>query len=76
LAGEIRAGLSGVPDQVAAAALHDWLIDLTGGGADPDPDTDVSSPLDQRIVRQLERLGVPASRLNQALRERLRRIEK
>jgi membrane protein required for colicin V production len=76
LAGEVRAGLSGVPDQVATAALHDWLIDLTGGGSDPDPDTDVTSPLDRRIVRQLERLGVPESRLNQALRERLRRIEK
>ena len=75
LAGEIRAGLSGVPDQVAAAALHDWLIDLTGGATDPDRETDVTSPLDQRIVRQLERLGVPASRLNQTLRERLRRIE-
>lgn len=76
LAGEIRAGLSGVPDQVAAAALHDWLIDLTGGATDPDMETDVTSPLDQRIVRQLERLGVPQSRLNQALRERLRRSEK
>ncbi|MBI5758616.1 MAG: CvpA family protein [Planctomycetales bacterium] len=76
LAGEIRAGLSGVPDQVAAAALHDWLIDLTGGATDLDPDTDVTSPLDERIVRQLERLGVPESRLSQALRERLRRTEK
>jgi hypothetical protein len=76
MARDIRAGLSSVPDQVAAAALRDWLIDLTGDGTDPDSATDVATSLDRRIVRQLERLGFPESRLNQALRERLRRSEK
>jgi hypothetical protein len=74
LARDVRAGLSGVPDQAVAAVLRDWLIDLTGDGADPDQGTDVTTSLDQRIVRQLSRLGIPESRLNQALRERLRGV--
>lgn len=74
MARDIRTGLVGVPDQVAAAALRDWLVDLTGEGTDPDQATDVTTSLDQRIVRQLERLGIPESRLNQALRERLRGV--
>ncbi|HVV99347.1 MAG TPA: CvpA family protein [Planctomycetaceae bacterium] len=67
---EIENSLSGVPNQVAAAALKDWLADLEGT-IDPDPQTDITTPLDARIVRQLQRANVPLNRLDQALRTRL-----
>jgi hypothetical protein len=67
---EIENSLSGVPNQVAAAALKDWLADLEGT-VDPDPQTDITTPLDARIVRQLQRANVPLNRLDQALRTRL-----
>jgi membrane protein required for colicin V production len=68
---EIQESLRGVPSQVANAVLEDWHADLVGA-SDPDPNTDLSSTLEQRITRQLNRAGLSVEQLPAAMRERLR----
>lgn len=68
---EIEAALNGVPDQVAIAVLADWKSDLLAIDPDPDQDTDLATPLDVRIVRQLQRARVPLTRLSSDLQDRL-----
>jgi len=68
---EIQKSLRGVPSQVANAVLEDWHADLVGA-SDPDPNTDLSSTLEQRITRQLNRAGLSVEQLPAAMRERLR----
>ena len=69
---EIERSLSGLPDRVAIAVLRDWRADLKKITPDPDPQTDVSIPLDARIVRQLSLAGVPLTTLSSSLQDRLR----
>ena len=71
---EVSTALGGLPDRVKLAVIKDWYTDLLvfDRSSDPDPQTDLSSPLDQRIIRQLERTGVPLSTLSADLRDRLR----
>ena len=69
--GELSRALSGVPDRVAVAVLRDWHADLTGAASDPDPQTDRSATLDERIVRQMAAAGIPLSTLDGPVRERL-----
>ena len=69
---EIDRLLSGLPDRVAIAVLRDWRADLKKTKPDPDPQTDVSIPLDARIVRQLSLAGVPLTTLSSSLQDRLR----
>ena len=59
---DIETSLSGVPDQVAVRVLEDWRADLMEIKPDPDPQTSFSTPLDERIQRQLQLAGLPAQR--------------
>ncbi|WP_166828025.1 CvpA family protein [Thalassoroseus pseudoceratinae] len=71
---EVSDALGGLPDRVKLAVIKDWYTDLLvfDRSSDPDKQTDLSSPLDERIVRQLERIGVPLSTLSADLQTRLR----
>ncbi|QDT42135.1 Colicin V production protein [Gimesia alba] len=68
--------LIGVPDQVVMAVLKDWRADLLLIGGDPDPKTDVSTPLDKRVLRQLELQNVPLNSLGSALQERMQSAQR
>ncbi|MFK7778959.1 MAG: CvpA family protein [Gimesia sp.] len=68
--------LSGVPDRVVMAVLKDWRADLYLTGGDPDSQTDVTTRLDVRVVRQLELLRVPLNSLSSALQNRLHNVQK
>lgn len=63
--------LTGVPDRVAAAVLDDWRGDVLAARVDADPETTVSTTLDERIVRQLRKANVPLDSLSSTLRRRL-----
>ena len=68
---EIDAILNGIPDNAATAVLHDWLADVTQQTAsDPDPTTDETSSLNQRIIRQLTLLGIDLNTLSAAWQSR------
>lgn len=54
---EIEAALRDVPAGVGAAALRDWYADLLGKNPDPDPETDVTTSLGERLRRQAEWAG-------------------
>ncbi|WP_417389263.1 CvpA family protein [Gimesia sp.] len=69
---EFDATLTGLPDQVVLAVLRDWRADLLLNGGDPDPKTDVTTPLDTRVLRQLELQRVPLNSLGSALQDRMR----
>ncbi|MCA9015331.1 MAG: hypothetical protein KDA77_08355, partial [Planctomycetaceae bacterium] len=73
---EFEADLSGVPDQVVLAVLKDWRADLLLTGADPDPNTDVTTPLDVRVLRQLQLLKVPLNSLGSALQNRMQSVQR
>lgn len=68
---EIESLLDGVPENAALRALHDWRSDLLGRGTDPDPQTDVTTPLDSRLVRQLQAAGIRLSEIPVRVRARL-----
>lgn len=68
---EVELSLAGVPDEVALAAIRDWHADVMAIRPDPDPETDLSTLLDVRIVRQLERARVPLGSLSSTLQDRL-----
>lgn len=72
---EIESSLSGLPDQIKFSVVKDWYTDLIvyDPDADPDPKTDVSTPFDQRIRRQLQLHNVPLSSLSAAWQDRLRK---
>ncbi|MFH1303423.1 MAG: CvpA family protein [Planctomycetota bacterium] len=73
---EFEIHLSGLPDQVVLAVLKDWRADLLLNGADPDSQTDVTTPLDGRVLRQLELQRVPLSSLGSALQNRMRDVQR
>jgi membrane protein required for colicin V production len=73
---QIDTALAGVPAPVALAVLADWRSDLLAIGIDPDSETDVTTRLDVRIVRQMNRARVPLNRLTQELQDRLRAAER
>ncbi|MBW3540267.1 MAG: CvpA family protein [Planctomycetes bacterium] len=75
---DIAGRLSGVPDRLAVLALDDWHADLVrfDPETDPDPETDYATPLETRIVRQLERAGVSRTSLDDELRSRLDRVRR
>ena len=68
---EIDSILNGIPDEVATAVLYDWLADVTQTAPDPDPETDETSSLNQRIIRQLTRLGIDLNTLSDAWQSRV-----
>jgi membrane protein required for colicin V production len=53
---DIEQDLEQLPEQVALNVLEDWRADLWGT-PDPDPATEMSTPLSERIVRQVARAG-------------------
>lgn len=68
---EVVYSLHGVPDPVTVKVLEDWHADLSGAGPDPDPSTDMTTPLDSRIARQLSAAGVSINSLSSDLQRRL-----
>ncbi len=69
-----RTHLQGVPPAVQAAVLEDWYADVTMARNDPDPRTDITTRLDDRILSQMDRLRVAFDDLgDDDLRRRLRR---
>ncbi|HIE95702.1 MAG TPA: CvpA family protein [Fuerstia sp.] len=63
--------LAGIPPQVQLAVIEDWAADLRMDVSDPDPQTTVSTRLDERIVRQLEKARVSWNSLSFDLQQRL-----
>lgn len=70
---ELELALSGLPDRVALGVVRDWHSDLLAldRAVDPDPETSLATPLDERIVRQLDRARVPVTALPADLQRRL-----
>ena len=66
-----REHLVGIPPQVQQAVIEDWSADLRMDANDPDPQTNVSTRLDERIVRQLEKARVSWNSLSFDLQQRL-----
>jgi uncharacterized membrane protein required for colicin V production len=66
-----REHLVGIPPQVQQAVIEDWSADLRMEANDPDPQTTVSTRLDERIVRQLEKARVSWNSLSLDLQQRL-----
>ncbi|WP_339732248.1 CvpA family protein [uncultured Gimesia sp.] len=73
---EFQEELSGIPDQVVLLVLKDWRADLLLTGGDPDPQTDVTTPLDVRVLHQLELQKVPLNSLGSALQDRMQSVER
>lgn len=69
-----REYLAGVPPAVIQRVLADWHADALGLPRDPDSGTDVNSRLDERILRQLNRAGIPLQDLDATLRSRLTQL--
>ena len=69
---ELEFSLAGLPDRVALAVVRDWHSDLLAldRAADPDPETSLATPLDERIVRQLDRARMPLTALPAELQRR------
>ena len=63
--------LAGLPGDVQRRVLEDWHADAMGLNNDPDPNTDVNTRIDDRILRQLNRAGISLDRLGVDLRNRL-----
>jgi uncharacterized membrane protein required for colicin V production len=72
LQSELRGLMAGVPDDVAVAVLRDWKADLSHDfNNDPDRSTNLETPVEQRILQQMQRYGVQLDKLDPALRDRL-----
>ncbi len=71
---QIEGSLAGLPDQIKNRVVQDWYTDflVLDKSADPDPQTDLTTPFDARILRQLQLNQVPLSSLSTALQDRLR----
>jgi membrane protein required for colicin V production len=69
---DIRRRLTGLPEEVVLAVLEDWRRDLRSPReSDPDPGTDATTPLEARIVRQLQFRRIPVQQLSREVQERL-----
>ncbi|MGQ0635337.1 MAG: CvpA family protein [Planctomycetaceae bacterium] len=71
----IAALLRGIPPAVASDVLQDWQADLRGLENDPDPETDLTTPLDIRILRSLRAARIDFEKLPRPVRDRLRGAE-
>ena len=65
--------LDGVPATLARQALADWRADLYGTWPDPDPGTDIDTPLEDRILRQLSKARLSLQDLPDGVQSRLKR---
>ena len=68
--------LAGVPDDIQRKVLEDWHADVMLLRDDPDPQTNVNTRIDERIVRQLRRSGISFERLDFELRNRLSQVNR
>ncbi len=69
---DLRRRLGGLPEEVTLAVLEDWRRDLRAPrDPDPDPGTDATTPLEVRIVRQLQFRRIPVQQLSREVQERL-----
>ena len=67
---QITAFVGGVPQSVAAAVLTDWRADLYRE-RDPDPETDATTAIETRVMRQLQRAGIPENQISRDVQQRL-----
>lgn len=68
---EVVHSLYGLPDMVTVAVLEDWYSDLRRLQPDPDPSTDMTSPLDKRILNQLTKAKISFNTLPAEMQSRL-----
>ncbi len=72
VATQIHEQLRGLPDQILRGVVVDWQSDLQGASpADPDPQTNANTTIDQRIIRQLTLQRVSVWSLSESLQKRL-----
>jgi len=73
LQAEVRGLMKGVPDAVQVAILRDWKSDLSPSNqaSDPDPSTNSSTPIEMRVLKQIEKAGMRIDRLDPDLQDRL-----
>lgn len=69
---EIEMSLRELPDRVSIGVLRDWHSDLLALESDPDPETGMVTPLDERIIHQLSLARVSISSLPETIQDRLR----
>ncbi|MEZ6053469.1 MAG: CvpA family protein [Planctomycetaceae bacterium] len=72
VASQVEGTIRGLPDSIALGFLQDWRADLVGDQADPDPQTNKSTSIEQRIIRQLTIQRVPVAQLSDSMQQRLR----
>jgi membrane protein required for colicin V production len=70
---QVTTMLDGVPATLARQALADWRSDLYGTLPDPDPGTDIDTPLEERILRQLSKARLSLQDLPHGVQSRLQR---
>ena len=63
-----------LPAEVSRSVLDDWYGDLTNSSTDVDPETDSTTPLDGRIIRQLKAARYAESKLDPELQSRLKQF--
>ncbi len=68
----------GVPEEVVLGVLKDWHHDAYSVDKEDDPDasTGVNTPLDVRILKQLQAARVPVTSLDESLQSRLRNAQR
>ncbi len=73
---EVVYALQGVPDPVTLKVLDDWHADLLSRKPDPDPSTDVRTPLDRRVLNQIQKAGISIGTLPGEVQTRLNDVMK
>lgn len=67
---QIAGLVAGIPQSVGTAVLTDWRADLYRE-RDPDPGTDATTAIETRVMRQLQRAGVPETQVSRDVQQRL-----
>ncbi len=73
---EVVYALQGVPDPITLKVLDDWNADLMGRKPDPDPSTDLTTPLDRRVLNQIQKARISIGTLPKDVQERLNDVIK
>ncbi|MCA8997531.1 MAG: CvpA family protein [Planctomycetaceae bacterium] len=72
---QIYQAVQGIPVTLQTAVLADWKADLWGDRPDPDANTGPNSTVDQRIISQLGKQGIPLSDLSPLVQQRLQQAQ-
>jgi uncharacterized membrane protein required for colicin V production len=67
---QVSTVLTGVPNDIASAALMDWKADLYRE-RDPDQETNATTAIEQRVIRQLQIARIPETQLPRDVQQRL-----